>query len=72
MGSISRMANATLLAGGLLLLATLALLIVAIYTPDSEIRGILWFLIGIFGFTATSVLADVRERGRTSTDLRRT
>ena len=72
MGFVSRLADGGFLSGLLLLLATLVLLIIAIVTPDSQVRGVLWFLIGIFGFTATSVLADVRERGPASTTMRRT
>ena len=72
MGFVSRLTDGGFLSGLLLLLATLLLLIVAMFTPEGEIRGVLWFLIGIFGFTATSVLADVRERGPAPTNLRRT
>ena len=69
MGSLSEFAHTGFLSGVLLLLATLALLVVAIYTPDSQIRGVLWFLIGIFGYTATAVLADVREQKQVSTGV---
>lgn len=64
MSFFTRTAGGGFLSGLLLLLTTLGLLIASAYVPDDNLRTVIWFLIGIFGFTATSLLADTRRQER--------